>query len=213
LTARRGLVRLFASLALLFLVPGGVGAAAAQPQVLVLGGDAGEVLFADNGEVRHKATGFLYPRQLGDMPQRKVTVYGEADVSVDYTLRGGGNGDAWITFYVYPASITLEEETAHIERDIVENWSATRADRPPPAPVSAPAAKSGWFKGAREGHRVTTGYVVVQRGQWFLMTRFSIPDEAAADTFKRVEAALGDVPWTWLPPPTQRPAGRVASAY
>jgi hypothetical protein len=212
LTGRRGLIRLFTGLALLFAIAGVSVPAAAQPQIMVVGGDAGEAQVSDNGEVRHKATGFLYPRQLGDMPLRKVVVYGEADISVDYSLRGGGNGDAWVTFYVYPARSGLGEEADHIEHDIVDNWSATRADRPSPAPASASGAKSGWFTGARENHQVTTGYVVVQRGQWFLMTRFSVPDEAAPDTFKRVDAALADVPWTWLPSAARPPEGRVASA-
>ncbi|HEX6741252.1 MAG TPA: hypothetical protein VF079_05590 [Sphingomicrobium sp.] len=213
MTGWRGLIRLLASFALLSAVPANSAPAVAPLPVNIFGGDAGEAQVSDEGEVHHRATGFVYPRQLGDMPQRKVAIYGEADVSVDYTLRGGGNGDAWITFYVYPARITLDEEAAHIEHDIVENWLAVRAERPSPAPASAPGARSGWFTGARENHRVTTGYVVVQRGLWFLMTRFSVPDEAAPDAFKRVDAALDDVPWTWLPPAIQRPAGRVASAF
>jgi len=213
LTSRGGLIWLFARLVLLLMVIAGGAPAAAQPQVRVLGGDSSEAHISADGQVRHKATGFLYPQQLGDMPLRKIAIYGEADVSVDYSLRGGGNGDAWITFYLYPARITLDEEAAHIEHDIVETWSATRVDRPAPAPAPALAigARSGWFKGVRENHRVTTGYVVVQRGEWFLMTRFSVPDEAAPGTFGRVDTALADVPWAWQPP--RQLEGRVASAY
>lgn len=120
-----------AALALIFAFLSIPAAAQTQPKVVVLGSDSSEVDISSEGEVRHKAANFRYPDHIGDMPLRKVVIYGKGDVSVDYTLRGGGNGDAWITFYVYPVRRSFSEEVADIEQNLIKNSSATRiAPRP-----------------------------------------------------------------------------------
>jgi hypothetical protein len=171
--------------------------AAAQPKIELLGGDAGEIAVSADGTVRHKAANFVFPHQIGDMPLRKVQIYGPADVSVDYTLRGGGNGDAWITLYIYPASHSLNDEVADVEHDLIGKWSATRIAAPPAVSESASDGTSGWFKGNFEGLQATTGYVLVKRGAWFLETRYTIPDAAGQKGTDRTIRALADVPWSW----------------
>ncbi|HEY6047438.1 MAG TPA: hypothetical protein VIV07_00130 [Sphingomicrobium sp.] len=192
--------RLIVALLLLLVFSIPHSAAVAQPTLVVLGGDADQVSISGN-EVRHKAANFLFPEQIGDMPLRKVTIYGSADASVDYTLRGGGNGDAWITFYVYPAQHALAEEVATIQSDLIGAWSATRLPSATALPPSAADGRSGWFKGQYEGKSATTGYIVVQRGHGFLMARYTIPDVAGQEGIERTIRALNAAPWNWTPAP------------
>jgi hypothetical protein len=170
-----------------------------QPQVIVQGGDASEVSISDGGVVRHNAAGFVFPQQLGDMPLRKVIIYGKADVSVDYTLRGGGNGDAWISFFVYPVTRSFKDETTDIEQTIMERMAARRIPAPAVPPVAAGDGKSVWFTGKIEVRSFTSGYTLVQRGDWFLETRYSIPAEAGQGGIDRTVKALESVPWDWRP--------------
>ena len=58
-----------------------------------------------------------FPSSIGDMPARKVTVFGPGDVSVQYTVDGGAAGDAWVDLYAYPAGDWTIAETAE---DIVK---------------------------------------------------------------------------------------------
>lgn len=170
-----------------------------QPAVEVVGGSAGEALVSDDGQVTHNASGFVYPMQLGDMPLRKVKVYGKADASADYSLRGGGNGDAWITFFVYPASGSLQDEVAGVEQALVQNMSASPVSPPAAQPTSLADGRSGWFRGTYQGISLTTGYMIVQRGDWLLKARFTIPDEAGRSGIDRTVTALAAVPWDWKP--------------
>src|SRR4051794_20279251 len=67
------------------------GLTLAQPQVPQATETAPPEVF-DSGQgafVLHKASGYLFPDRLADMPRRKFRVYAPDDVQVDYTLRGG----------------------------------------------------------------------------------------------------------------------------
>jgi hypothetical protein len=153
---------------------------------VIQGGDAGEAIISADGTVRHRAAHFVFPQQIGDMPLRKVVIYGPADLSVDYSLRGGGNGDAWITFFVYP----------------VGHPSSIEAPAPPPA--TAADGHSRWFEGQLNGMAIKTGYMLVQRGGWYLESRYTIPDTAGQIGVDRTVRALADVPWTWNSSPAKR---------
>jgi hypothetical protein len=177
----------------------GPAAAADQPKLVIVGGDANEVLISEQGDVSHKAANFQFPPEIGDMPLRKVVIYGRADVSADYTLRGGGNGDAWITFFVYPAGHPFVDEVADVEKSLTDKWNAARIAPPAQAPAAAADGASGWFEGTFDGLHAKTGYILVQRGSWFLETRCTIPDAAGAEGVERTVRALEFVPWSWRP--------------
>jgi hypothetical protein len=94
----------------------------------------------DAGAAVHKASGYAFPDHLGDMPRRKFHVYAADDVDANYTLRGGGNGDAWLDVYVYPAPRSLEEEAKNVEAELVKNVAAKPLASQPPLPSTAEGA-------------------------------------------------------------------------
>ena len=138
----------------------------------------------------HRASGYIFPRTLGEVPARKSTAYGPGDVDVYYTLYGGGNGDGWVSLFVYPANITITEEVANVGQSIVSGMSGHRVGRP--AEIGAPPSgvEEGWFEGAIEGKQIVTGYRVVRIGDWFIKARVSVPIGADEAVLKRVGAAL-----------------------
>ena len=79
---------------LLFIVP----PLEAQPVISTDGIKGLEQVFSEDSgwAVRHRASGYRFPERLGDMPRRKIIVFAPDDVSIDYTLRGGGLGDPWL---------------------------------------------------------------------------------------------------------------------
>lgn len=193
MTSRR--CALVTALALSFLAP--ASHAWSQPTVEILGGTADETTVSPDGRAVHRASGFEFPLQLGDMPLRKLKVYGAGDVSADYSLRGGGNGDAWITFFVYPATGSMDEEVAGIEQALIQNMAATPISAPAGLPASFAGGRSGWFNGNLKGTQLTTGYMVVRRGHWLLKARFSIPNQ---EGLSRTIVALTLAPWSWRSP-------------
>lgn len=185
------------SVAFLFIALSAPAAAFGRPEVQIVGGDASEVVISDKGDVHHKAADFDFPEQIGDMPLRKIEIYGPGDVSGDYTLRGGGNGDVWITFYVYPAGQPFADEKTGIEESLVDKWSAKPMAAPFPAPSMAADGASGWFEGTFNGLHAANGYILVQRGAWFFEARVTIPDAAGSDGLTRAGHALTSLPWNW----------------
>ena len=133
------------------------------------------------------------------MPLRKIIVYGKGDVSADYTLLGGGNGDVWISFFVYPATRSFQDEAADIEQTLTDRMVASPIASPAAAPPAARDGRSQWFKGTIDQRSFTTGYTLVQRGDWFLETRYSIPVEAGQVAIDRTVKALDSAPWNWRP--------------
>lgn len=194
---------IFGALALFLGSPALPHSVEAQPKIVVLGGNAGEAIISADGTVRHKAANFIFPQQIGDMPLRKVVIYGPADLSVDYSLRGGGNGDVWITFFVYPVGHPMTDEIADIERAFIDKVSGTHMEAPAPSPEMAADGHTRWFKGHLEGMAMTTGYTLVQRAGWFLEARFSIPDAAGQQGIERTVRALAGVPWDWNSSPAK----------
>jgi hypothetical protein len=176
--------------------------AAAQDQPIVQQveehrNDVGEIDKVE-GRFIHRASGFIFPSALGDMPARKTTTYGPADASVDYTLKGGGNGDAWITLFVYRAQVELDAEVITVTDPIVQRWSAKPIAHPPALP-SPGAMKDGWFAGQIDTAAYTTGYRLARRGEWYLKVRFTIPAELGRAGIDRAVTAIAAVPWDWLP--------------
>lgn len=193
---RRLAARIGAALAIATL---SVGPAVAQLQVEIVGGTTAEADQLADGTVRHAESGFTFPVQLGTMPARKIAIYGSGDVSVDYSLRGGGNGDAWVTFYVYPAEGSFDSEAEEVAQLIREHWNATERESPVPPPSSLGDGRVGWFDSQRDDGNFTTGYALAHRGGWSLKARFTIPEEADADAVARIAAALAEAPWGWMP--------------
>ena len=159
--------------------------------------DSGEIEKTD-GRLVHRSSGFVYPAMLGDMPARKTITYGPGDASVDYSVRGGANGDAWITLFVYPVTADLATEELNAQNPLIERWSARPIAVPRGLPRPNLETKDGWYSGKFAGGEVTTGYRLVQRGSWYLKARFTVPVAAGQAGLDRTLAAISAVPWDWL---------------
>jgi hypothetical protein len=136
---------------------------------------------------------------LGDMPRRKVVAYAPNDVAVQYTLRGGGLGDAWFDLYVYPATLDIGAEAREVESQLIQNLKAQTIEAPAPPPSAASDGTSGWYKGTYGARSMTTAYFLVRRGSWYLKVRASSPDEAGSSGIERLVLAIGQIDWAWNP--------------
>ena len=171
----------------------------AQPQVPQATETAPSEAFdpGQGGLALHKASGFAFPDRLADMPRRKFRVYAPDDVQVDYTLRGGGNGDAWLDVFVYPAPRSVGDEAQGVEEQIVRNMTATPLAIQPPLPATAAGALGKWYEGRFQGRELTSGYVLVKRGRWYVLARGSSPKEAGVEGMSRLLAAIAAIDWRW----------------
>jgi len=208
--SRRGFDNVLALAAFLALSIGLTGSAWSQPTVQVLAGSPDEAVISVDGGATHRDAQFRYPDQIGDMPLRKIIIYGDGDVSAEYTLRGGGNGDAWISVFVFPGDNGLEIEAKAAEDRLVENMSASKIEPPAPPPSGLRNGRSGWYHGNLKGMPLTTGYMIVQRGRWLIKARFSAPDSAGEAAVERTVKALADVPWEWVPQESEEADKKVA---
>lgn len=150
----------------------------------------------------HRSSGFAFPGHLAEMPARKTYTYGPGDAEVYYTLYGGGNGDAWLSLYVYPAKSELLDHEKAVEAPILERFRAVRSEQPaelPPAPVRS---AEGWYRGVAEGNEVLTGYRIVKSGNWFIKARISIPVAGGEPAMTRAMDAIAAIPWAWGQRPT-----------
>lgn len=207
---RRGFGNVLAAAVFLSLWFGLTGFAWSQPTVQVLAGSPDEAIISDDGRATHRDARFRYPDQIGDMPLRKIIIYGDADVSAKYTLRGGGNGDAWISLFVFPGDSGLSIEAKAAEDRLIENMSASKIEPPAPPPPGLRDGRSGWYHGNLKGAPLTTGYMIVQRGRWLIKARFSVPDPAGQAAIDRTVKALTDVPWEWGPQESEEADKEVA---
>jgi hypothetical protein len=158
-----------------------------------------ESVFSTNadGAIVNRASGFLFPDRLAELPRRRVRIIAANDVMVQYTQHGGGLGDCWMDVIVYPASRSLETEAADVEAQIAGRMTAASVPAPAPIPVGAADGRSNWFRGTAEGRTFTTGYVLVRRGAWFILVRASNPVEAGDAGLARLLAGIAAVDWSW----------------
>ncbi len=114
----------------------------------------------DGERFRHVGSGYVFPSSIGDMPARKVTVFGPGDVSVQYTVNGGAAGDAWVDLYAYPAGdATIAETADDVAAAITNTFTATPALTPTGMVVRADGLHSGWFDGRLGERSLKTGYM------------------------------------------------------
>ncbi|KTE08207.1 hypothetical protein [Sphingopyxis sp. H115] len=152
--------------------------------------DTADVL-RDGDRFIHRASGYIFPSSLGDMPARKVTVFGPGDVSVQYTVKGGAGGDAWVDLYVYPADgEAIETAGAGVVDAIARNFRATPALAPEGTTVDATGLQSGWFDGRVREMSLKTGFYLVKRGDWLIKIRATMPSPPPAEMVRRTAAAI-----------------------
>ncbi|WP_432769256.1 MAG: hypothetical protein HEQ22_00525 [Sphingopyxis sp.] len=155
----------------------------------------------DGERFRHRPSGYVFPSSLGDMPARKVTVFGPGDVSVTYSATGGATGDAWVDIFVYPAGdMTIAETADDISAAITDTFAASPALAPDGMAVSATDLRSGWFDGRLRDKSLKTGYYVVKRGDWLIKIRATMPSPPTPDLTVRTAAAVRAVNMGPLPP-------------
>jgi hypothetical protein len=175
-----------------------VGAAAHQAEQLTQ-----ESVFRSDpdGAIVSRASGYRFPAALAELPRRRVRIIAANDVMVQFTQRGGGLGDCWLDLIVYPATRPVDAEARQVEAELVRNMAATPVLAPAPVPRGAGDGRSGWFHGTLEGRSFTSGYVLVRRGDWFILVRASNPDEAGEAGMARLLPAIAAIDWTWRPTP------------
>ena len=148
----------------------------------------------DGERFRHVGSGYVFPSSIGDMPARKVTVFGPGDVSVNYTVKGGGEGDAWVDIYAYPAGDwTIAETADDIVRAITKSFATTPALMPGGMAKRADGLHSGWFDGRLGERSLKTGYYVVRRGDWLIKIRATMPSPPTPEMLARTAAAIAVV--------------------
>lgn len=151
----------------------------------------------EGSALRHIPSNYLFPASLGGMPARKLIVYEPGNVSVQYTLNGGANGDAWIDLYVYPKMVGLDEEARELESLLLERYRGERIAVPAGFADPAEGVANGWFTAEIGGQPYLTHFQLSQYGKWSVKARFSMPVGAAADVQGRAAAALTDPPTRW----------------
>lgn len=147
--------------------------------------------------LRHLASNYLFPASLGGMPARKLTVYGPGDMSVQYTLNGGANGDGWIDLYVYPKDVPLDEEAAATDEIIREHYQGKAIAMPQGFSAPEHGIASGWYDATISSKPYLTHYQLAHHGDWAVKVRFSMPVDAAPDVRERAAAALATFPTRW----------------
>jgi len=175
--------------------------------------DIGEIDRRGNSFV-HRASGYVFPAMLGEVPARKTITFGPGDAEVYYTLYGGANDDAWISLYVYKANLGLAEVQRGVEQVIVENYAATAVARP--SIIAAPPAGvgEGWFKAQIQGIAVITGARVAQASGWTIKVRVSVPVRGGDAALGRAARALAAIPMApvGMAPPPAAPASHASAA-
>ncbi len=172
--------------------------------VRVLGGNAATVNVRTNNEVELLGPGFIFANAYGDMPLRRIDVYANDNVSGYYTRFGGGNGDPFLTFYVYPAEQPFAQEVSATQAALVDSFKATPAASPLTS-VPAPDSASGCYSGNSQNVAVETCFWLAQRGGYYLKVRLTIPKESTSDATAVASAAIESIPWRWTPAASTRP--------
>lgn len=180
------------------LAASGVTAVQAQPVSIPIDevANSDEVRREGDG-YRHLPSNFLFPASLGAMSARKLIVYGPANVSIQYTLKGGAAGDGWIDLYVYRKDVGLAEEAAMTEELILEHYAAKRIAAPTGFSEASAGAEGGWYDATIGGKPYLTHYQLSHHGEWAVKARFSMPVGAPADVRDRAAAALAAPPTRW----------------
>ncbi len=156
----------------------------------------------DGERFRRVGSGYVFPSSLGDMPARKVTIFGPGDVAVEYSVKGAAADDAWVDIYAYPAAddLTVAEAADDVAGAIIETFGATTALVPAGMVKRADGLRSGWFDGRLGERSFKTGYYIVQRGKWLIKIRATMPSPPTADVLTRTAAAIAAVNLGPLPP-------------
>jgi len=149
-------------------------------------------------EFVHRSSGYVFPGKLGEMPARKTYTYGTDNVSLYYTLYGGGNGDAWLSLYVYRSNISLEEDAVGVEQALVDRMPGAVV-APPGLPPPPAGAVEKWFDASVEGEPLLTGFRLVRDGNWHIKVRLSVPKSGGQAALDRAWGGLGLVNWSIKP--------------
>lgn len=173
-------------------------AALAQPVVTPIEEVADSVEVRREGDaLRHIPSTYLFPARLGEMPARKLIVYGPGDVSVQYSLRGGANGDGWIDLFVYPKDVAPSEEAAMVDQIIRERLEGEPIAVPEGFQRAKSGVEGGWYRARINDKAVITHFLLSHHGDWAVKARFSMPVDATEEVRKRAAAVLADDPTRW----------------
>lgn len=170
--------------------------------------DQGQSEIAHLGDrLVHTQSQYSFPLLLGDMPARKTTTFGEGDASVDYSLYGGSEGDAWIDVYVYPAHGQLSEEVDGTEEAILTRLDGERIDQPDAILPASPAVVGRWYRGKYGDLNAITGLMLSKVGSWYIKARVTIPLHGRTDAMERAGKALREI--DFQPSNLSQPSGPV----
>jgi hypothetical protein len=156
--------------------------------------DRGEIDRRDHAFV-HRSSGYVFPLSLDGIPARKTYTYRPGDASIYYTHLGGGNGDPWLSLYVYPATRALALESRDVEQALRERMPG-REIQPAGIPPAPPAVTEGWFEARVDGTPVLTGFRLAQVGDWFIKVRLTVPRATGESSLEKAWRALAAIPWS-----------------
>ena len=193
-------------LGFLLAVSSASGVANAEPLVQTIEehrNDVGEIE-KRSADFMHRASGFVFPGALGEMPARKTKTYGPGDAAVYYTYLGGANGDPWIDVYVYPAALEPAAERREVEQALIQNFGAEPAPTPAGLPARPDGAMDGWYRGSLQGSDYLTGYRILLRGDWYIKARITVPAKGGTAAIERAMKGIAAIPWMWEAPSAER---------
>ena len=160
--------------------------------------DQGEIDRTGGGLV-HRATGYVFPLTLADMPAVNTITYAPGIASVAYGF-DTKDGRVFLALFIYPAEIPLAEDAANVEEALLQNMPGKAIDRPAAAPPPPAAARERWFDSTVGKTEVVTGYRIVQDGKHMIKVRLTMPKAGGQATLDRGWRALAAVRWSIAPP-------------
>lgn len=153
----------------------------------------------DDGSFLHKASGFVFPRQLDRLIAARERIYALDNVSVRYG-DPSASGKPSVELHVYPADGTIEQEAADVSQTIVERFQATPLPDMRTLPATAADGRTRWYS-VKAGGTGITGYVLVRRGGWSIKAQATSPVTAGVPGVEQLFDAIAAVRWNWMPQP------------
>lgn len=153
-----------------------------------------------DGSVVQRASGFfVFPDALGPYRRVGIRILAPDDFMARYGSEGPDSGGSWLDLIAYRAKQPFQKEAEGVDGLIGERWTATKVNSPAQLPGSANGALQAWYHARQESLVGTTGFVLNQRGGWFIKVRATSPDAAGVKVLKTMTDAIAAVAWDWYP--------------
>lgn len=152
-----------------------------------------------DGAQRHLTSGFVFPASLGTLKATGLRAFADDDIMIRYGNAALPSSWGWVDLFIYRSSASLDDEAGEVARVIADNYGATPLQSEASLPASAADGRSGWYRGNIAGRAMTTGFLLVRRGDWRVKARATAYDTAGPEAAERIRQALAAAPWDWSP--------------